>query len=130
MRREALPSAAARDLRTEKLVRLSQRSRYASRSRGIRSKGTLFGAGVILVTGASSGVGQALALDFARRGWTVVALARRKHLLERLAAQPEAAGNVKPFVCDVSDAVAVQATVNAVRVHAAFQLWAAASASF
>ena len=39
-----------------------------------------------LVTGASQGIGRAIALGLAREGVTVVAVARRKNLLEALAA--------------------------------------------
>lgn len=39
---------------------------------------------VCLITGASSGLGRALALQFARSGWRVVALARSQALLEQL----------------------------------------------
>jgi NAD(P)-dependent dehydrogenase (short-subunit alcohol dehydrogenase family) len=59
---------------------------------------------VVVVTGASSGLGRRFALDMARAGAHVVGLARRAELLERLAADmrvvsPES-GTV---VCDVSD---------------------------
>ena len=39
---------------------------------------------VIWITGASSGIGKALAIKFAEKGWTVAASARRKNLLEDL----------------------------------------------
>jgi NAD(P)-dependent dehydrogenase (short-subunit alcohol dehydrogenase family) len=39
---------------------------------------------VCLITGASSGLGRALALQFARSGWQVVALARSQALLQQL----------------------------------------------
>ena len=39
---------------------------------------------ICLITGASSGLGRALALQFARSGWQVVALARSQVLLEQL----------------------------------------------
>ena len=38
----------------------------------------------IWITGASSGIGRALALKFAKEGWQVAASARRKGLLEDL----------------------------------------------
>lgn len=43
----------------------------------------------VVVTGASSGMGRQIALDFAAEGATVVAVARRKERLEELAAQAE-----------------------------------------
>ena len=39
---------------------------------------------IIWITGASSGIGKALAIKFAEKGWTVVASARRENLLEDL----------------------------------------------
>ena len=39
---------------------------------------------IIWITGASSGIGKALAIKFAEKGWTVAASARRENLLEDL----------------------------------------------
>src|SRR5437763_2389453 len=39
---------------------------------------------VAIVTGASSGIGKAIALDLAKRGTTVIAAARRKELLDEV----------------------------------------------
>src|SRR5207302_2214731 len=44
-----------------------------------------YGGKVALVTGASSGIGKAIALDLAKRGTTVIVAARRKELLEEVA---------------------------------------------
>ncbi len=41
--------------------------------------------GVAWITGASSGIGRGVALEMARRGWTVAAIARREAELEALA---------------------------------------------
>lgn len=54
---------------------------------------------VAVLTGASSGIGEATAREFARRGWHCVLLARRQDLLERIAGEIGAEWEV----CDVSD---------------------------
>ncbi len=51
-----------------------------------------------LVTGASRGIGRATALGLAREGVKVAAVARRKHLLEELAAEIAHAGGVPPVL--------------------------------
>lgn len=72
---------------------------------------------VAVVTGASSGLGRQLALDLARRGATVVGLARRAALLAELEAELSGASpGSTTRVCDVSDAprfLAVLAEVEA-----------------
>ena len=58
----------------------------------------------LLVTGASSGIGRALVLEFARRGAHVMASARREAELASLCAEVAASGGKSSFtVCDVSD---------------------------
>jgi NAD(P)-dependent dehydrogenase (short-subunit alcohol dehydrogenase family) len=54
----------------------------------------------VLVTGASSGIGRAAALEFARRGHQVFAVARREQALAGLAA---AAPNIRAVSLDVTD---------------------------
>jgi len=82
----------------------------------------------VLVTGASSGIGAATALQLARDGWSVVAAARRVALLEELATSwsveqsgiagrpskppaTSAVGSIEPFPLDVTsdESVAVLA---------------------
>ena len=43
----------------------------------------------IWITGASSGIGRALALKFAKEGWQVAASARRRNLLEEISRSNE-----------------------------------------
>lgn len=58
----------------------------------------------VLVTGASSGIGRALAVELARRGAHVMASARRESELRALCDEITASGGKASFaVCDVSD---------------------------
>jgi short-subunit dehydrogenase len=70
---------------------------------------------VVLITGASSGVGRALAVAFGRRGASVALLARRVEALQEVSAAVEAAGG-RPYavVADVRRAEAVRAAVELV----------------
>jgi 3-hydroxy acid dehydrogenase/malonic semialdehyde reductase len=65
---------------------------------------------IALVTGASSGFGDAMAEAFVRAGARVVAAGRRKERLEALAARL-GKEQVHPLVLDVSDRAAVEAAV-------------------
>jgi len=57
----------------------------------------------VLITGASSGIGRAAALEFARRGATLVIGARRAELLDAVAAECRALGvDCTPVVADVT----------------------------
>lgn len=73
--------------------------------------GPITGARLAIVTGASSGIGEALARELSRRGRPVLAIARRAERLERLAAEARAGGHaaIHPLVLDVAaDGAAVR----------------------
>jgi Short-chain dehydrogenases of various substrate specificities len=55
---------------------------------------------VIWITGASTGIGKALALKFAKNDWIVVASARRENLLNDLNKENS---NIHPFPLDVTN---------------------------
>ena len=54
----------------------------------------------VWITGASSGIGKALAIKFANEGWQVAASARRENLLQDL---NKANSNIHSFPLDVID---------------------------
>jgi NAD(P)-dependent dehydrogenase (short-subunit alcohol dehydrogenase family) len=67
---------------------------------------------VVLVTGASSGVGEASAKAIAARGATVLCVARRQGELGRVVREIEAAGgSAYGYVCDLTDPAATDALV-------------------
>jgi len=67
---------------------------------------------VVVVTGASSGIGEATALRFARAGSRVVLAARRLDRLEALAERIRSRGGIAlPVRCDVTEAPEVGALV-------------------
>lgn len=75
---------------------------------------------VAVVTGASSGIGEATVLRLAAEGWTVVAAARRTDRLEDLARRARAEGGpgaVVPATLDVRDAGSVDALAERVRTE-------------
>ncbi|MBN2477240.1 MAG: SDR family NAD(P)-dependent oxidoreductase [Pirellulales bacterium] len=57
-----------------------------------------------IVTGASSGIGRAVARELAQQGARVIAVARREERLRELAAEITGGGVVRPLVGDVTDA--------------------------
>lgn len=68
----------------------------------------------VVVSGASEGVGRRVAERFARRGWTVVAIARTRARLDSLAADVAAhggGGTVLPVACDIAHWDALSAGV-------------------
>jgi 3-oxoacyl-[acyl-carrier protein] reductase len=70
---------------------------------------------VALVTGASRGIGRAIALSLGRAGATVACLARNAEKLKSVADEITAAGGAASVhSCDVTDAAGAQAAVDAV----------------
>jgi NADP-dependent 3-hydroxy acid dehydrogenase YdfG len=62
-----------------------------------------------VVTGASSGLGQAVAIKLASRGFSVAAVARRLDALEKTVALAKPAeSRITPIACDISDPAAVE----------------------
>jgi len=71
---------------------------------------------VVFLTGASSGIGEGLALAIAQQGAILGLLARREDLLANLAARCEAVGGkARTFPCDVTDSDAVHAAADKLR---------------
>ena len=81
--------------------------------------------GVVMVTGASAGVGRAVAAAFGRRGWSVGLLARGRERLESAAREVEAAGGrARVFQADVADARAVDAAADSlVEAFGGLDVW-------
>jgi A-factor type gamma-butyrolactone 1'-reductase (1S-forming) len=72
-----------------------------------------FGGKVVIVTGASSGLGEAAALKFAREGAKVVVAARRVDKSQAVVEQIKALGGEGVFIkTDVTNRAAIEALVN------------------
>ncbi|HVN28367.1 MAG TPA: SDR family oxidoreductase [Candidatus Binataceae bacterium] len=66
----------------------------------------------VVITGASSGIGEDVALGFARHGARVALLARRRSMLDEVAARIDAAGgHAIPIACDVTKRSEVDAAI-------------------
>jgi NADP-dependent 3-hydroxy acid dehydrogenase YdfG len=66
------------------------------------------GAKTAVVTGAGSGVGQAVAIALARQGWRVAIIGRRAETLkETVERAGRDGGQLLPFPCDIGDQAAV-----------------------
>lgn len=71
---------------------------------------------VVLITGASSGIGRSLGFEFSRRGAAVGLLARRADVLKEIVEEIESAGGrAMALPGDVTDANAVRAAACALR---------------
>jgi len=71
---------------------------------------------VVFLTGASSGIGEALALAIAKRGATLGLVARREELLKELADKCERnGGKARYFAVDVTDAKSVADAAESLR---------------
>lgn len=73
------------------------------------------GAGVVWITGASSGIGRALALAYAARGARVAVTARSGAALDALAAA--SGGRIRAYAGDVTDGPAMAALVAAIETE-------------
>lgn len=71
---------------------------------------------VVFITGASSGIGQSLAVELGRRGASLGLLARRAEMLEGIVSEVEkAGGRALALPADVTDAAAVQSAADSLR---------------
>jgi len=73
---------------------------------------------IVWITGASSGIGRELALEFSRKGATLAVSARRIDLLEVLVKEIEAGGGkAKAFYCDVLDIKSIETCAQQIVDH-------------
>ena len=66
----------------------------------------------IWITGGSTGIGKALALKFANKGWNVAISARRENLLQEISNNHE---NIHGFPVDVTDKIKCKQTFEQIR---------------
>jgi short-subunit dehydrogenase len=73
---------------------------------------------VILITGASTGIGKEMAKMLAKENCSLALIARRGELLDELAGQIKTNNpNIKTFVCDVADPDEVKKVFTEIRDH-------------
>lgn len=79
----------------------------------------------VVITGASAGLGRAVTMEFARRGWRIGLIARGVERLENARLDVEAAGGeALVLACDVADAEAVeQAADRAMEQWGGIDVW-------
>lgn len=70
----------------------------------------------MFLTGASSGIGEALAVELAKRGAIVGMLARREQFLQNITREIEnKGGTARHFACDITDEVCVSGAAESLR---------------
>ena len=75
---------------------------------------------VAVVTGASLGIGRAIAISLAREGCTVALIARGKDGLDKVAKEiRDDGGKALVFPCDVSDLKRLAETIKAIEIQLA-----------
>lgn len=73
---------------------------------------------VVWITGASSGIGKEMSLQYASKGYAVVVSARRSEILEALASKIKLdGGEAYPLVCDVMEEESVKKAVIKILSH-------------
>jgi NAD(P)-dependent dehydrogenase (short-subunit alcohol dehydrogenase family) len=73
---------------------------------------------IVWITGASSGLGREMALEFSRHGASVAVTARRMDLLEQLVTEIESGGGkAKAFFCDVMEEKNIEDCVREIIAH-------------
>jgi len=91
------------------LEKLGNRHRTGSGGNGTTGRSTR-SSPVVVVTGASAGVGRAVAVAFGREGWRVALIARGRERLASAARDVElAGGQALVIAADVADAEAIEA---------------------
>ncbi len=71
---------------------------------------------VILITGASSGIGEAVAKKFAEEGALLALTARRKDIIDRIAQQLEVKTRVASYKCDVTNTEEVRNVYRQIKI--------------
>lgn len=75
---------------------------------------------VAVITGAGSGIGRAIADRFLKEGWGVIAIGRRKNLLDDLTKLAPAKDRVLPLASDLTDADQLKALISSIEAHPKF----------